>query len=256
MAALSNQFAVVTGAGSGIGKAIAQALGAHGATVALVGRTKTKLDTTAAGFDTKGPRPVVLPADLSMDEQLDSLIAEVQRRFKQVDVLGLCLMPNHWHLVLRPKGERNLAEYMRWLCTAHVRRHHAHYHAAGGHLYQGRYKSFPIQEDGHFLTVLRYVESNALRAGLAKRAEDWPWSSHQLRRTRLGRQLLSDWPMDRPKNWEKLLEENLAELELDRLRTSVERGRPFGSDPWVQKTADRLGLTFTIRSRGRPRKSE
>jgi NADP-dependent 3-hydroxy acid dehydrogenase YdfG len=90
MAALSNQFAVVTGAGSGIGKAIAQALGAHGATVALVGRTKTKLDTTAAGFDTKGPRPVVLPADLSMDEQLDSLIAEVQRRFKQVDVLGLC----------------------------------------------------------------------------------------------------------------------------------------------------------------------
>ena len=90
MAALSNQFAVVTGAGSGIGKAIAQALGAHGAIVALVGRTKTKLDATAAGFDTKGPRPVVLPADLSMDEQLDSLIAEVQRRFKQVDVLGLC----------------------------------------------------------------------------------------------------------------------------------------------------------------------
>jgi len=90
MAALSNQFAVVTGAGSGIGKAIAQALGAHGATVGLVGRTKTKLDATAASFDTKGPRPVVLPADLSVDEQLDSLKAELERCFGQVDVLVLC----------------------------------------------------------------------------------------------------------------------------------------------------------------------
>jgi NADP-dependent 3-hydroxy acid dehydrogenase YdfG len=90
MPALSNQFAVVTGAGSGIGKAIAQALGAHGATVALAGRTKTKLDATAAAFDTNAPRPVALPVDLSVDKQLDSLTAEVERRFKQVDVLVLC----------------------------------------------------------------------------------------------------------------------------------------------------------------------
>jgi NADP-dependent 3-hydroxy acid dehydrogenase YdfG len=90
MAALSNQFAVVTGAGSGIGKAIARVLGAHGATVALVGRTKAKLDATAAGFDSKGPRPVVLPTDLSVDEQLDSLTADLGLRFQQVDVLGLC----------------------------------------------------------------------------------------------------------------------------------------------------------------------
>ncbi len=90
MEPLSNQFAVVTGAGSGIGKAIAQALGAHGATVGLVGRTKTKLDATAASFGSNGPRPVVLPTDLSVDEQLDALKAEVERRFEQVDVLVLC----------------------------------------------------------------------------------------------------------------------------------------------------------------------
>jgi len=90
MAALSNQFAVVTGAGSGIGKAIALALGAHGATVGLVGRTKTKLDATAAAFDNNWPSPVVLQTDLSGDEQLDALKSEVERRFKQVDVLALC----------------------------------------------------------------------------------------------------------------------------------------------------------------------
>ncbi len=90
MAVLSEQFAVVTGAGSGIGKAIAQALGAHGAMVALVGRTKAKLDATAASFDTDWPRPVVLPVDLCVDEQLDSLKAEVRERFGQVDVLVLC----------------------------------------------------------------------------------------------------------------------------------------------------------------------
>ena len=90
MADLNHQFAVVTGAGSGIGKALAQALGAHGATVGLVGRTKAKLEATASSFNSQLPRPVVLPTDLSVDEQLDSLKAEVGRRFGQVDVLVMC----------------------------------------------------------------------------------------------------------------------------------------------------------------------
>ena len=57
-------------------------------------------------------------------------------------------------------------------------RWHAHHHTEGtGHLYQGRFKTFPIEEDEHLLTVLRYVEGNALRANLCERAEDWRWCS-------------------------------------------------------------------------------
>lgn len=70
-------------------------------------------------------------------------------------LLAYCLMPNHFHLVLWPRADGDLSDYMRWLLTAHVRRYHQHYHSSG-HVYQGRFRSFPIQEDEHLLTVLRW----------------------------------------------------------------------------------------------------
>lgn len=90
MGALSAKVAVVTGAGSGIGKAIAQALGSQGATVCLVGRTRQKLEATAATLANGAPPAVVLPTDLVSDEQMDALKAELEQRFGQVDVLVMC----------------------------------------------------------------------------------------------------------------------------------------------------------------------
>src|SRR5665213_1677025 len=94
-----------------------------------------------------------------------------------VRLLAYCLMPNHWHLVLWPRKDGDLSKFMLRLTTAHVRRQYAHYHDTdGGHLYQGRFKNFPVEEDRHLLTLCRYVEANALRANLVTRAHDWPWS--------------------------------------------------------------------------------
>jgi putative transposase len=93
-----------------------------------------------------------------------------------VDVLGYCLMPNHFHIVVRPHHDGDLGRWVQWLLTAHARRYHRHY-GTTGHVWQGRFKAFPIQDDGHLVTVLRYVERNALRAELVSRAEDWKWSS-------------------------------------------------------------------------------
>jgi putative transposase len=88
-------------------------------------------------------------------------------------VLGFCLMPNHFHLVFWPHKDHDLGRWMHWLLNAYVRRYHQHYHSSG-HLWQGRFRAFPIAEDEHLLTVLRYVERNPVRARLAVRAEAWP----------------------------------------------------------------------------------
>ncbi len=87
-------------------------------------------------------------------------------------------MPNHWHFVLRATEDGGMSDFLRWVSLTHTMRLHAHYHTTGEkHIYQGRFKSFPVQDDAHFLTVCRYVERNALRAGLVARAEDWKWGS-------------------------------------------------------------------------------
>src|SRR5665213_3718570 len=145
-------------------------------------------------------------------------------------LLGLCVMPNHWHLVLWPHGDGDLSRLMAWISNAHVKRYRQHYHdKIGGHLYQGRYKSFPVQEDEHLLTVLRYVEANPLRAHLADRAGEWPWSGDALRKGQFA-PLLSEWPLPRPPDWSDWVESRWKEDELREVRTSIARGRPFGQN--------------------------
>ena len=123
--------------------------------------------------------------------------------WRPVRLVSYCIMPNHWHLVLWPRRDGDLSEYLRWLTVTHVQRWHAHYHTSGsGSLYQGRFKSFPIQEDDHLLTVCRYVERNALRAGMVARAEAWRWSSLLQRSdaTMVGPRL-DTWPIAVAGDW-------------------------------------------------------
>lgn len=64
-----------------------------------------------------------------------------------LDVLGYCLMPNHFHLVIRPRGDGDLGRWMQRLLTTHARRYHRHY-GTTGHVWQGRFKAFPAEDDG------------------------------------------------------------------------------------------------------------
>jgi putative transposase len=178
-------------------------------------------------------------------------MAEAQERLR-VDILGYCLMPNHFHLVIRPRGDGDLGRWMRRLLTSHAQRYHREYQTSG-HVWHGRYKAFPIQAGEHLATVLRYVEGNPARARLAGRAERWKWSS--LAAWLAGDPLLYRGRLSpRGEDWLERVRQPLSSGDLTRLRESVKRERPFGTDRWTQRTATRLGLESTLRPRGRPRK--
>jgi putative transposase len=172
-------------------------------------------------------------------------------------LLAYCLMPDHFQLLLWPREDGDLSTFMRWLTMTHTQRWHAHHRTAGtGHLYQGRYKSFPVQADEHFLTACRYVEQNALRSNLVERAEEWKWGSLWARRTKDGveRPTLTPWPIERPRNWTVRVNRPFRPTEEEAILRSMHRGQPFGSEWWQAEVAARLGLESLLRPRGRPRK--
>ena len=174
-------------------------------------------------------------------------------------LLAYCVMPNHWHFVLWPRKDGELTGFVRWLTHTHVMRWHAHHHTSGtGHLYQGRFKSFPIECDSHLLTVCRYVERNALRARLVQKAQHWRYNS--LWRREHGdaesRAILADWPVHRPRNWLAIVNQAQSRAELEVLRQCVIKNMPYGSDEWRLRTARRLSLSHTLRRPGRPKKQK
>jgi len=181
------------------------------------------------------------------------LMIEAQSRHA-LDLLAACLMPNHFHLVVRPAGDHGLSEWVHWLLTTHVRRHHGR-RRSSGRVWQGRFKAFPIEQDGHLLTVIRYVERNALRAGFVARAEKWPWGSLAWRCGQYPGLALADSPVELPSGWIEYVNAPQTSEELDAVRRCAMREQPFGSDGWVVDATQALGLT-TIRSgRGRPTRS-
>lgn len=190
-------------------------------------------------------------------DAFERILAASLERPDAPSLLAYCLMPNHWHLVVQAGRRTDLSTWMQWLTVTHTHRWHAHYHSIGqGPLYQGRFKSFPVQEDVHFLTVCRYVEANAQRAGLARRAEKWRWGSLWCRQNRKAtlHEWLSPWPVDRPRSWLDEVNRTLDKESLKAMRQSVARGLPLGTPSWRSRIAARLCLYTTLRPRGRPRK--
>ena len=174
----------------------------------------------------------------------------------EVTLWGYCLMGNHWHLVAEVRDIKELGRWMHWLCNRHVRRFHpANVSLGGGHLYQGRYKSFPIQDAGYLFNVLHYVEADPLRAKLVWRAQDWPWSSTSVVPVRHGmmeveRPSLALWTRD--DRWHEAVNQPLTLDQLDGLRQSVIRGTPQGDPVWIKTLVTKANMESTVRPRGRP----
>ena len=186
-------------------------------------------------------------------EAFERIIEEGLSRF-DVDLIAYQWMKNHWHMVLSPKQDGAMSAFVGWVTLTHTQRYHAHHKTIGyGHVYQGRYKSFPVQSDEHFHTVCRYVERNALTAGIVDHAEDYRWGS--LYNWLGGNSIieLSPWPVKRLPRWKQRVNACLGEKEIRAVQQSIKRSCPFGDESWVNATAIEYGLESTLRSRGRPR---
>ena len=217
------------------------------------------------------------------------LLGETKERYG-IKVFAYCLMSNHFHLLLQTEEGQELGRSMQWLMTSHVRRYHRHY-GTSGHVWQGRYKSFIVQQDDHLLTVVRYIETNPVRAKMVDKAGDWPWSSYRERTVTgtgfepsempvpFGGQTTADeqWdkvvgagqaplgpvpgvtldplPVSVTGDWAAFIGQPISAKEEAGLRQSFERQAPFGSETWKEKIGRLLGLESTMRPKGRPRKS-
>lgn len=164
-------------------------------------------------------------------------------------------MPNHWHLIVWPTEDQQLSKCMHWLTLTHAARWGTAKHLRGtGAVYQDRFKAIPVQTETYFLTVCRYVERNALRAGLVPRAEEWRWSSLWQRCNSHYAVPLHEWPILRSADWVDFVNRPQTDDEVEAVRKAVRTGQPLGINDWPRQTAVRLGLEETLNPRGRPRK--
>jgi putative transposase len=172
----------------------------------------------------------------------------------QIDIFAYVIMPNHWHIVCRAKQDGELSKWVAWLQILHTKKWHKRNNTVGsGHFYQGRFKSFLVQDDNYFLQVCMYVERNALRAGLVSTAEGWPWSSLSKNNSIP----LTKWPIDKPENYLKIVNQGPDnETYLEKIRFSVNTDYPFGDDKWVDNTIMQNGFSVNGKRRGRPKNKD
>jgi putative transposase len=167
-----------------------------------------------------------------------------------IRLLAYCVMPNHWHLVIWPHSNE-IPRFMHWLTMTHAKRwHRAHGSEGLGHVYQNRYTAVPVQNDHHLITLLRYVERNALRANLVQRAQEWRWCSLWKRCNSCDQVPLAQWPFLQPDDWLELVNRPEASVDLQKIRLAVHSGEPLGDQSWKSDMARRLEIS--LRRRGRP----
>lgn len=155
------------------------------------------------------------------------LLAEGASRFP-VRIYGYCFMPNHVHFLVEPLEEGELSAFMQWVTC----RYASHFRGATGtlgygHVFQRRFWSAAAQDETAFLTYLRYIEANPVRARCVAEADLWPWSSFVERRDG-ARKILAPLPVDLPTNWAAVVNAPLHPGHLQELRKELvaSPGRP------------------------------
>ena len=186
----------------------------------------------------------------------EELLTEA-KELTDMRILAYTIMPNHWHLVLSQRKDGDLSIFMHWLSTTHTRRVHVATKTIGaGHLYQGRYKSFIVEEDNYLLGLIKYVERNPVRAKLVHQCQDWPWGSawRRISGSNEQKKLLDPSPVPLPHGYLRWINTPDKEDDFIEIRNAVNRGVPYGGETWVERMIGVHHLESTVRAQGRPRK--
>jgi putative transposase len=178
------------------------------------------------------------------------LLAE-QAAKARVSVWAYCLMPNHVHLIVVPADESGLG---RAIGGTH-RRYTNFINARGrwtGHLFQSRFASVAMDEE-HLIAAVRYVSLNPVRARLAARAEDWPWSSARAHLAGADDDLVTVAPVLArvARVAELLAADDGDEARFAALRERESTGRPLGNEDFIKGLERLLGRPVARRAPGR-----
>jgi putative transposase len=187
----------------------------------------------------------------------EQIVGEVLQR-APTRLLGWCIMPDHWHLIVWPKREGELSDFVRRITQTHVQRWHASRNSTGsGHVYAGRFRALPVEPGEPLLDILRFVQRNPVRNGLVDRAEDWRWSSLWIERNGSAelRGMLTALPVERPAQWLRRVNATPDPHEVRTISESIRRSRPYGTPLWVVRTVQKLGMEWTVRPLGRAPKN-
>jgi putative transposase len=153
-------------------------------------------------------------------------------------LLAYRVMPNRWQLVVWPRQDGARSRFMNWLTLTYTQRWHQHRHSVGdGHVYQGRFKSFPAETNEYLLMVCRYVERNPVRTGFVERAEQWHWSSAWQRGLVCVVFSLSVRQVEPPTKCLQWVNEDEINEQFAAMRRSVTKGQTYGSEREVEKMA-------------------
>jgi len=190
------------------------------------------------------------------DFKLFEEVLEEAKEKTGMRILAYCIMPNHFHLALYPEQDDEIQKFMGWFTKTHTQRWHVAHNTTGhGHLYQGRYKSFIVNTDKYYLTLMKYIEQNPLRSKLVNHAEDWQWGSlyRRMRGTPQQKKLLSAWVVHEPKDYIRDVNILLKKDDLEEVRGSVMKGGPLGGREWRDALIEKMNLGYTTRGVGRPK---
>lgn len=202
----------------------------------------------------RGNRREVVFHDNYDYEKFLKLLIESKEKYA-IKIYAYCLMPNHFHLVIYTKYADSLSQTMHWINSSYVRYYNKRYNISG-HLWQGRYKSFIVQEDSYLLVLLKYVEVNPKRARIVKDCIDYKYSSANNRIKNNENLITDEAPILLPDDWYAYINSDEKITDIESIRNCINRQAPLGDENWKYMVSKKYNLESTMNQRGRPKKEE